>query len=126
LKLLLDSHVLLWWADGSPQLGAKARNFLATAGTEIFVSAASWWELSIKKAHGRLAADLSVLDGELHKRLVKRLDMSFSHASAAATLPPHHGDPFDRMLVAQADIEGMKLLTRDKRLKLYGTMVLHT
>ncbi|HEY4940953.1 MAG TPA: type II toxin-antitoxin system VapC family toxin [Rhizomicrobium sp.] len=126
MRLLLDSHVLLWWADGSAQLGARAKSLLSAGNAEVFVSAASWWEISIKKAHGRLAVDLSVLESELRARSVKRLDMSFAHARAAAGLPPHHGDPFDRMLVAQADVEGLSLLTRDKRLKTYGSMVLCT
>lgn len=126
MKLLLDSHILLWWADGSKQLGAKARSLLSIGGNEIFVSAASWWEMAIKKAQGRLTVDLSVLESEIDARHLKRLAMSFSHAVAAAGLPPYHGDLFDRMLIAQAEVEGLHLLTRDKRLKAYGPMVLCT
>ena len=124
MRLLLDSHVLLWWADGSSQLGSRARNLLAPADVRLFVSAASWWELAIKKSQGRLNVDLPTLDLELTARRVERLYISFVHTEAAANLPPIHGDPFDRMLVAQANVEGMQLLTRDKNLKRYGASVL--
>jgi len=125
LRLLLDSHILLWWADGSPQLGARAKTFLAADGVRLFISAASWWELSIKKAHGRLNVDLAALGQELAIRGVDLIDIKFTHTEAAANLPPIHGDPFDRMLVAQATAEGLRLLTRDRQLKAYGPVVLH-
>ncbi len=125
MRLLLDSHVLLWWADGAPQLGVRAKNLLVADDTRLFVSAANWWELSIKKANGRLNVDLAGLGQELAIRKVDLIDITFAHADAAANLPPYHGDPFDRMLVAQAGIEGLRLLTRDKQLKAYGPVVLH-
>lgn len=121
----MDSHVLLWWADGSPQLGARARALLATDGARLFVSAASWWEISIKKAHGRLNVDLSGLGRELTIRSIDLVDIKFAHAEVAANLPPIHGDPFDRMLVAQATVEDLRLLTRDRQLKAYGSAVLY-
>lgn len=124
MKLLLDTHILIWWPAGSPRLGAKAQAVIAAGETELFVSAASWWELSIKRAIGRFDADLDLMRRALREREVGLLPVTFDHAEAAAMLPAHHGDPFDRMLVAQASLEGLSLLTRDKKLSPYGPMVL--
>jgi PIN domain nuclease of toxin-antitoxin system len=123
LRLLLDSHILLWWADGGEKLGARGRKLVESDENDLIVSAATWWEVSIKKAHGRLNVDLEALEPALAVRRVARIDISFAHAQAAANLPPIHGDPFDRMLIAQAQVEGVQLLTRDKQLKPYGATV---
>ena len=123
MKLLLDTHIVIWWAAGSRQLGAKARNLIAGNDAELFVSAATWWELAIKQALGRLDIDFKEARQGLERREVKMLPVSFDHAEAAAALPPLHGDPFDRMLVAQATAEQLVLLTRDKKLAAYGPMV---
>jgi PIN domain nuclease of toxin-antitoxin system len=124
LKLLLDSHILLWWSEGSPKLGARARSLVESGGNVLFISAASWWEIAIKQALGRLGFDLAAHRGAFVSRGVTTMDVTFAHAEAAAGLPLHHGDPFDRMLVAQASHEGLTLLTRDKKLKVYGSSVL--
>ncbi len=124
MKLLLDSHVLLWWADGSTRLGTQAKKLIGADDTELFASAASWWEMAIKRSHGRLNVDLTALASALRIRNARLIAISFAHAEAAAKLPPHHGDPFDRMLIAQAGIEGLRLLTRDRQLKAYGSVVL--
>ncbi len=124
MRLLLDSHVLLWWADGSPQLGVRAQRELSDVNSELLVSAANWWELSIKNALGRLKVDFSRLGLSLASRRVALLDVSFAHAEAVGNLPLHHRHPFDRMLIAQAQVEGLRLLTRDKQLKAYGGAVL--
>ena len=105
MKLLLDTHILIWWPAGSPRLGAKAQAVIAAGETELFVSAASWWELSIKRAIGRFDADLDLMRRALREREVGLLPVTFDHTEAAAMLPAHHGDPFDRMLVAQASLE---------------------
>lgn len=122
MKLLLDTHILLWWANGDSRLNTRAKSALRE--NECFVSAATWWELSIKKAQGRVNVDFAVLEAALSARAIRKLDMSFAHAKAAGGLPPIHGDPFDRMLIAQAQVEGMQLLTHDKQLKAYGPAVL--
>ena len=124
MKLLLDTHIVIWWPIGSSRLGTKARNLIADAGTDLFVSAASWWEISIKRALGRIDIDPAKMRKALERREVHLLDVTFGHAEAAAALPAFHGDPFDRMLVAQASLEGLMLLTRDKRLEPYGSAVL--
>lgn len=124
MKLLLETHVLVWWLEGSRKLGERALSHLTAADAELSVSAASWWEIGIKCALGRMAFDWRTGREILARNRIKYLNVTFDHAEAAAGLPPHHGDPFDRMLVAQASYEGLKLLTRDKKLKVYGSPVL--
>ena len=92
--------------------------------SDLFASAASWWELSIKRSAGRLEIDLAAARRAFEKRGVVVLPITLDHAEAAAALPGIHNDPFDRMLVAQASVENMILLTRDKGLAPYGSMVL--
>ncbi|HEX3673273.1 MAG TPA: type II toxin-antitoxin system VapC family toxin [Rhizomicrobium sp.] len=123
MKLLLDSHILLWWFAGSQKLGRAAERIITAPESQLVVSAASWWELGIKKALGRLDVDWAAARAILQKNEISILAVTFDHADAAADLPAHHGDPFDRMLVAQATVEGLKLLTRDKQLKAYGSVV---
>jgi PIN domain nuclease of toxin-antitoxin system len=98
---------------------------LAARDNAFHVSAASWWELGLKCAAGRLRLDMDTLRVELRERKVSELPVTSDHADAARTLPRRHTDPFDHMLVAQATVEGLALLTRDKKLKAYGPVVLH-
>jgi PIN domain nuclease of toxin-antitoxin system len=123
LRLLLDTHVVIWWFAGSPRLGKAAREIIMAPDTELFFSAASWWELSIKKAIGRLNVDLAAARTTLLKNAITMIVVSFDHADHVATLPRLHGDPFDRMLVAQASVENLKLLTRDRQLEQYGPVI---
>ena len=125
MKLLLDSHVLLWWFAGSRKLGERARTLITAPDADLFVSAASWWELAIKKSLNRLSVDWSSARAILEKNEIEMISVTFDHADVAAVLPAHHSDPFDRMLVAQASREGLKLLTRDKKLQAYGASVLY-
>jgi len=111
------------WPTGSPHRGAKARLLIAADDAQLFVSAASWRELSIKRALGRVEVDRGVMRRALHEPEVAFLPVSVDHA-AAATLSALHGDPFDPMLLAQASLEGHALLIRDKRLAPYGSMVM--
>jgi PIN domain nuclease of toxin-antitoxin system len=124
LRLILDSHILIWWPDGDRRLGLRAAKFLTAPENELFLSAASWWELGIKIAAGRLRLDMRALRTELRRRGVRELPVTNDHADMARDLPGHHTDPFDHMLVAQASVEGFALLTRDKKLKAYGSSVL--
>ncbi len=124
MKLLLDTHVMVWWLNGAPRLGAAARRAITGAHTDIYFSAASWWELSIKKSLGRLDIDLTAFRAVMDRNAIQFLDVRFDHADAVVTLSPPPGDRFDRMLVAQAQVEGLRLLTRDKQLKAYGGAVL--
>ena len=122
MRLLLDTHVLIWWFGDEP-LSERATSAIAGEATEVLVSAASVWEAEIKAASGKL--DLRVdLAAEARDNGFTELAISFDHAVAAARLPPHHGDPFDRMLIAQARVEGVTLVTRDARFKAYDVDLL--
>ncbi len=118
-RLLLDTHVLLWWLADSPQLGPGARALIADPHNAVIVSSASAWEISIKKALGRLEAP-DDLDGVVEEEGFEKLAISFFHGERAGELPPLHRDPFDRMLIAQAQAEGLDLVTGDRMLGQYG------
>lgn len=123
MRLLLDSHVLLR-LDHDPGLIARAQlNVIADKSNEVFVSAATAWELGIKQMKGRLRLSRSVSEQrELFGFL--ELPITFAHAEQAARLTMIHGDPFDRMLVSQAMVEGMVLVTADRKLVEYPVSVL--
>jgi PIN domain nuclease of toxin-antitoxin system len=122
--LLLDTHVFLWWRANPARLNPVARNAISTASI-VFVSAASAWEAAIKIALGRLTLPEPFTHGVDHSGF-RRLTVSFEHAEAAGALPRHHGDPFDRMLVAQAQLEGCTLVTHDQMLAPYDVSTLWT
>ena len=122
MKLLLDTHLLLWAAGEPQKLSAKARRLLADTNNELMFSAASLWEVAIKRGLGR--ADFQV-DSRLFRRgLIDNgyleLPVFSAHAVAVDSLPPIHKDPFDRLLVAQSLVEGMALLTSDATVAQYG------
>lgn len=121
MNLLLDTHVLLWWLQDSSRLSQPVRKRIRGAA-RIYVSAATAWEVSIKKALGKLDApdDLRRALAACH---FDELPITVAHALAAGALPHHHEDPFDRLLVAQAKAEDLTLLTADKRLEPYGPPV---
>lgn len=123
MRLLLDTHTFLWWVSDFRQIAESARQAIANPDSEVFVSAVSGWEIAIKKAKGRLAAPDNLAAVVEEKRLA-HLPLTFDHAERAATLPPHHRDPFDRMLIAQARAEGLILVTRDSRIPLYDVPTL--
>jgi PIN domain nuclease of toxin-antitoxin system len=118
VRLLLDTHALLWWLDDDARLDRAAADAIAEAEF-VAVSAASAWEIGIKQSIGKLAGP-DDLRAELATNGFAELPVSVTHALAAGALPPHHSDPFDRMLVAQARLEGLTLVTRDDRLADYG------
>lgn len=121
-RLLLDTHIFLWWRGEPSRLIPAVRSRIATADL-VFVSVASAWEVAIKVALGPLDLPDTMEAGVLASGFEKLL-ITFSHAERAAALPPHHGDPFDRMLVAQAQAEGLTLVTRDRRLEPYAVEIL--
>ena len=120
-RILVDTHLLLWAVSEPKKLPTQARRRIEEA--EVFVSAASIWEVSIKTALGKLAADPSELLAELEPAGFRLLPVTGEHAAAVALLPPVHSDPFDRMLVAQAKTEPLILLTNDSVLGGYGDFV---
>ena len=125
MNLLLDTHALLWWLSDAPALKAEARQAIGEASNIIYVSAASAWEISIKKALGKLDAP-----NDLHAALLanhfEALPITIGHATGAGQLPRHHDDPFDRMLIAQAQAEQLTLVTHDTMFRPYGILVIWT
>jgi PIN domain nuclease of toxin-antitoxin system len=119
MELLLDTHVFLWWDAAAPQLGKSAAAAIRDAANTVFVSAASVWEIAIKRQLGRLSfpgspAEAIGRNGFLPLPILPR------HAENAAALPALHADPFDRMLVAQARFAGLTIVTADRKLAAYS------
>ena len=121
MRVLLDTHLLLWALSQPSKLSAATRKQIVAA--EVFVSAASIWEISIKSAVGKLAADPGEILAGIEPAGFSVLSITGEHAAKVAELPLLHKDPFDRMLVAQASVEPMLLLTNDETLRGYGSFV---
>jgi PIN domain nuclease of toxin-antitoxin system len=122
VSLLLDTHVVLWWLSGDPALPATVKGRIDDE-RDIFVSAATSWEIAIKQAAGKLHAPVHLADA-IADHGFRLLPVMFEHASAAGRLPLIHRDPFDRMLVAQARCEGLTLVTPDPVLQQYDVELL--
>ena len=120
--MLLDTHVFLWAVSGSRQLTPKIRAVIKGAD-EVFVSAASIWEIAIKVRLGKLEAEPVAMAGAIEESGFKELPVRAVHAAYVANLPLHHTDPFDRLLVAQAVTEPLRLLTADGALAIYSELV---
>ncbi len=122
MKVLLDTHVLLWWLEGGSQLSRRARNLIRNRVTVVFVSAASAWEIAIKSASGRLQAAQLVADfeKELQEEGFSELPIFSRHALRAGLLKSPHKDPFDRMLAAQAEAEDLPIISKDKSFDEFG------
>ena len=118
MRLLLDTCTLLWWLSDDPKLGTDARRAIRRETNEVYASAASAWEISIKKALGKLEAPADLASALTSNRF-RALDITLSHALRAGQLPRHQDDPFDRMLIAQAQEEHLTIVTHDVRFKLY-------
>lgn len=117
--LLLDTQAAVWWLAGSDRVSAGAREVLSAADVDdVRISVASVWELEIKRAKGKFTGPR--LDELAPAAGIELLDIAAPHAVAAAALPAHHADPFDRMIVAQADVLGATLVSSDAALPQYG------
>lgn len=125
MKLLLDTHALLWFTTGDKQLSAKARRQMESSDAELLISAASVWELAIKQSMGRieLPGTPAAYIAEQLASGYGMLAITWRHAAAVAELPWHHRDPFDRLLVAQALVEQLPLVTGDPALRAYGVPI---
>lgn len=121
MKLLLDTHVLIWAAGFPDRLSANARELIADADNDMFFSAASLWEIAIKSSLGRedFTVDARLLRRGLLDNGYSELPVASEHAVAIDGLPPIHRDPFDRLLIAQAMVEGITLLTADELVARY-------
>jgi PIN domain nuclease of toxin-antitoxin system len=121
VNLLLDTHVLIWWDEGR-RLTSGARRAIETADI-VYVSAASAWEVAIKIALGRLRPARTIEQATEESGFLE-LPITFRHAERIAGLPAHHRDPFDRLLIAQAEVEGLTLVTRDPVFGRYAVAVI--
>lgn len=124
MKLLLDTHAFLWWLADDPQLEAQARELVADPRAVVYVSAVSLWEIAIKSRLGKLDAGSADLLEEIATNDFLQLPISARHALLAGSLPGHHEDPFDRMLIAQAWMEELTIVTRDAAFAAYGVPLL--
>lgn len=115
--LLLDTEALIWWDDNDPRLGGNARAAVQDS-TEVYVSAASSWEIVIKRALGKLRVTRSLAEAVLEGGF-RELPISFEHTEAVDALPMHHKDPFDRLIIAAARVEGFTVVTSDTQFRRY-------
>ena len=123
MRLLLDTHAFVWWTGAEQRLGAAAHDMIADPESAVYVSAATAWEIAIKRAKGTLAAPPDVRPAIAASGFVE-LPIELGHAVVAGALPAHHRDPFDRMLVAQAQLEALTLVTADPVLARYDVEIL--
>jgi PIN domain nuclease of toxin-antitoxin system len=123
VRLLLDTNILLWLMSGSKRLTSNARSLIEDA-FEVYVSSVSLWEIAIKWRLGKIKEDPRLVADQLEAAGLRELQMTNRHALATSTLPLLHNDPFDRILIAQAITETMRLLTADAKLKPYSELVI--
>ena len=122
MRILLDTHIYLWWLQDSPRLSVQARSNIESA-TEVYVSSASLWEAAIKIGIGKLDADITELAEHISLSGFIELPVIAKHSIQLARLPELHRDPFDRMLIAQAMCEPLRLITADQQLVSYSELV---
>jgi PIN domain nuclease of toxin-antitoxin system len=126
VRALIDTHVLLWWLLDDERLSSKARRAFSSGRSTLLWSAASSWELAVKISLGKLSLPgplRSYLPRKLREQRITPLAVEHSHAFRVAELPPHHRDPFDRLLVAQAQVEKLHIITADPRLDEYDVKI---
>lgn len=119
MKLLLDTHVILWWLEDRANVSEGARDFISDPTNIAMVSAVSAWEIAIKRSLGKLQAPGDFI-AAIELCGFQSLPITLQHGLATETLPTHHRDPFDRMLIAQAIVENATLVTRDPLIRQYG------
>ncbi|WP_327172261.1 type II toxin-antitoxin system VapC family toxin [Streptomyces sp. NBC_01336] len=122
MKLLLDTHVVLWWLDDSAELNDEVKHLLDTEPS-VFVSAVTPWEIAVKQSLGQLEGPADLAERVRDSQFLS-LPITAGHGVRASRLPGHHRDPFDRILIAQAQTEGMTILTRDKWIPSYDVQVM--
>jgi PIN domain nuclease of toxin-antitoxin system len=120
VKLLLDTHALIWWLDDDERLGTDAREVIAEPANDVHVSVASLWEIAIKMRAGKLKADIGAIERDIVHEAFVRLDIAPRHLEELMSVPLHHRDPFDHLLIAQARAEDMPLMTSDAQITAYS------
>ena len=123
MRLLLDTHAFLCWMAGADALSTEARAAIESPRSAVYLSTASAWEMSIKRSRGRLESPTDVVEA-VESNGFRELPVSILHAQTVNDLPPHHADPFDRVLIAQAQVEGLTIVTRDAAFEAYGVPLL--
>lgn len=123
MRFLLDTHAFLWWLADDPKLSAAARDAITTPEALLYVSAVTVWEVAIKRQLGKIQVDGDLI-AEIAANGFLELPITAKHAQEAGDLPRHHEDPFDRMLIAQARLEGLTLISRDGQFEAYGVQPL--
>ena len=118
-RYLLDTHALLWWLADDPRLGPRMRAIIATPADEIMVSTVSLWEIVVKIRIGKLTADVGAIERAIGRFDIERLDLLPQHLTTLASLPTHHRDPFDHLLIAQAITEDAAFVSQDEVMARY-------
>jgi PIN domain nuclease of toxin-antitoxin system len=127
VNLLLDTQALLWWREGNRKLGPRTRQAIEGGAASVVVSVVTGWEIAIKSCSGRLRLPQAIdlwMPAVLKGGRFDVLDIRMAHAVAVAALPSHHADPFDRLLIVQAQIEGLTIVTSDRSFDDYDVKVL--
>lgn len=127
MKVLLDTHTFLWWITDDQRLSTKARTIISNGDNELFLSAATGWEIAIKAQLGRIRLTDKpepFIAEQLSLNGIQSLPIHMSHALHVYNLPNHHRDPFDRMIIAQAQLEDLPILTMDSEIKKYGIRII--
>lgn len=124
MKVLLDTHIVLWYLDDHPKLATQAKAIIEDQSNEVWISIVSLWEMAIKSSLGKLelADDLGIIESTLRRQGIQTLPVEVPHLIRLSALPFHHRDPFDRLLVAQSIEEQMILLTEDQQLSAYPSI----
>jgi PIN domain nuclease of toxin-antitoxin system len=119
LRLLLDTHALLWWLAGDSRIESKAQDLITDPANDILVSSVSLWEIVVKVRVGKLEADIGEIVAAIDAQGFEMLDIHPKHLEELVGLPMHHKDPFDHLLIAQAVAEGLTFLSQDKHTSAY-------
>jgi PIN domain nuclease of toxin-antitoxin system len=125
MRVLLDTHALLWWLSDDRRLGATARATISDSANDVLASVVSLWEIVVKLRIGKLDADISAIERAISRDGFQRLPITPAHLAAVVTLPSHHRDPFDHLLIAQAMTEGATFLSEDRNAKSYPVQLQH-
>jgi PIN domain nuclease of toxin-antitoxin system len=120
VKLLLDTHAVLWWLGDDERIGTKARDLIGDPENEVLISIVSLWEIVVKQRIGKLAAEIKEILDEVERQRLTLLDITATHLLALAALPTLHRDPFDHLLIAQAMAEGAIFVSEDRRARRYA------
>jgi PIN domain nuclease of toxin-antitoxin system len=123
MRILIDTHVFIWWTSDAQKLSPRVYNLLTNPNTEALLSIVSIWEMQIKLSLGKLQLKVSLpelVDDEIKRNRIELLQLDISHIYALSSLPQHHRDPFDRLLIAQSMSEGLEIVSVDENFDAYG------